>query len=517
MNFIETFHRTVRRYSSDTAIIFDDGWSLTYRELDDRTTRLANALNDRAGDRRAATLAVNGPTAIEMMIASQKRGIGNVQLPFRDSLSGLRSMLEPTDTATLVFDDANAEKALDVLDHTDIEYGIHAGKTSIDRDDVESYDVVLSDASIGEVEPYQDYEHGVFYTSGTTSAPKAVLFDQEKLWHGSTQAIMEMGIEETDTALVTTPWYHMMTCDAWILPHIQAGATLVVQSDFDPDETLRLAADHDATGLLAVPTQLHALADRQAEAEYDIDALSYIRIGGSIVTEGLVEKASEHLTEGVYNTYGLTEGGPNLTFAHPSVQDEHAGMIGKESFVSEVRVVEAADPDEVPDPEATVDPGETGEVIARGPGTCDGYMDRPEETEWLIIDDEWIRTGDVAEVNEDGYLYITGRVDNMFVCGGENIYPEEVEEVVETHEDVDEVVVVGVEDEKWGHQVACVVCPDADDLTEDELDEFCKDHDQLPNFKRPREYVLTKEKLPRTDTGTVQRETVQTEFFAEAE
>ncbi|WP_408960223.1 class I adenylate-forming enzyme family protein [Natrinema sp. 74] len=515
MDFIETFDRTVRRHSSDTALVSDDGRSLTYQELDERATRLANALNERAADRRVATLAINGPMAIEAMIASQKRGIGNVQLPFRDSPGGLASMLEPTDAGVLLFDDANAEKALEVLDRTDIKGGIHAGETSIDREDVESYDVALSDAPLEEVEPHPNYEHGVFYTSGTTSTPKAVLFDQEKLWHGSTQVVMEMSIEETDTALVTTPWYHMVTCDAWILPHIQAGATLVVQSDFDPDETLRLVADHDVTGLLAVPTQLHALADRQAEAEYDIDSLSYIRTGGSIVTESLVERASEHLTKGVYNTYGLTEGGPNLTFAHPSVQDEHTGTIGKESFTSEVRVVEAADPDEDPDPEATVDPGETGEVIVRGPGTCNGYMDRPEETEWLLVDDEWLRTGDVAEVDEDGFLYITGRVDNMFVCGGENIYPEEVEEVVETHEDVDEVVVVGVEDEQWGHRVACVVCCGSAEVTKDDLDSFCKDHDQLPDFKRPREYVLTTEELPRTDTGTVQRETVHTEFFAE--
>ncbi|WP_436348337.1 class I adenylate-forming enzyme family protein [Natronorubrum sp. FCH18a] len=514
MNFVDTFNRTVRRHTSDTAIISDNGRSMTYGELDDRTTRLANALNERAADQRVATLAVNGPAAIETMIASQKRGIGNVQLPFRDSPGGLVAMLEPTDTNLLVFDDANTEKALEVLNRTEIDAGIHAGDQSIEHDAVESYEVVLSDTSTDAVEPHPDYEHGVFYTSGTTSTPKAVLFDQEQLWHGSTQVIMEMGIDETDTALVTTPWYHMVTCDAWVLPHIQAGATLVVQSEFESDESLRLIEEHDVTGVLAVPTQLHALADRQREADYNIETLSYIRTGGSIVTESLVEKASEQLTRGVYNTYGLTEGGPNLTFAHPSVQDEHTGSIGKESFMSEVRVVEAAEPDEDPDPSAIVDPGETGEVLVRGPGTCDGYMDRPEETERLLVDG-WIRTGDCAEVDEDGFLYIIGRVDNMIVSGGENIYPEEVEEVVEAHEDVDEAVVLGLEDEQWGHRVTCVVCNESNVLDEDDLDQFCRDHDQLADFKRPREYVLTDEPLPRTDTGTVERETVYTEYFDE--
>jgi acyl-CoA synthetase (AMP-forming)/AMP-acid ligase II len=515
MDFVETFARSVRRHSSETALVTDDGESTSYERLDERTTRLANAIDERVPGDRIATLARNGRPAIEAMIASQKRGLGNVQLPFRDSPGALVSMLEPTEAELLVFDDANAEKALSVLDRTDIDYGVHAGERAIDRDDVEAYETLVSDGSTAEVEPHPNAEHGVFYTSGTTSTPKAVLFGQEQLWHGSTQVIMEMGIEETDTALVTTPWYHMVTCDAWILPHLQAGATMVVQSDFDPDEALRLVQEHDVTGLLAVPTQLHALADRQLEAGYDVETLSYIRTGGSIVSEGLVEKASEHLTDGVYNTYGLTEGGPNLTFAHPSVQDDHTGTIGKESFVSEVRVVEAVEPEEDPDPDATVDPGETGEVIVRGPGTCDGYMGRPEATERLQVD-EWIRTGDCAEVDEDGYLYIVGRVDNMIISGGENIYPEEVEEVIETHEAIEEAVVVGREDEQWGHRVACVVCAsNSNSLDTDAFDRFCKDHDELANFKRPREYVLTDEPLPRTDTGTIERETVYAEFFEE--
>ncbi|WP_049990243.1 class I adenylate-forming enzyme family protein [Natrinema salifodinae] len=514
MKLIDAFERTVRCHSSTTAIVTDDGRSLTYGELDDRTTRLANALTERAPGRRLATLAVNGVAPIEAMIASQKRGVGNVQLPFRDSPGALASMLEPTEAEILLFDDANAEKALSVLDRTDIETAIHAGEKSIDREGVVSYDVLLSDASTEPVEPHPEYEHGVFYTSGTTSTPKGVLFDQEQLWYGSAQVVMEMGIEETDVALVTTPWYHMVTCDAWILPHIQAGATMVVQSDFDPDESLRLIEEHDVTGMLAVPTQLHALADTQAAEGYDIDTLSYIRTGGSIVTEGLVEKAADHLTEGVYNTYGLTEGGPNVSFAHPSAQDDHPGTIGKESFTCEVRVVEAAEPDEDPDPTATVEPGETGELLVRNPGMCDGYMDRPEETERLLVDG-WLRTGDCAQVDEDGYLYIVGRVDNMIVSGGENVYPEEVEEVVETHESVEEAVVVGVEDEQWGHRVACVIACESDDLDVDGLDRFCKDHEELANFKRPREYEVTTEPLPRTDTGTIRRESVSAEFFDE--
>ncbi|UHQ98434.1 AMP-binding protein (plasmid) [Natrinema zhouii] len=513
MKYIDTFERTVRCHSSKTALVTDDGRSMTYGELDDRTTRLANALNERVPDRRIATLARTGMTAIETMLASQKRGLANVQLPFRDSPGTLASILEPTGAATLLFDDANAEKALEVLDRTAIQTGIHAGEKVIDHANVEDYEDVVANASTDPVEPDSAYEHGIFYTSGTTSTPKGVLFDQEQMWYGAMQVVMEMSIVETDTALVTTPWYHMVTTDAWILPHIMAGATMVVQSDFEPDEALRLVRDYDVTGMLAVPTQLHVLADAQAAEGYDVDTLSYIRTGGSIVTERLMEKASEHLTEGVYNTYGLTEGGPNLTFAHPSLQDDHTGTIGTESFTWELRAVEAADPDEDPDPTATVEPGEIGEIIARGPGMSDGYLDHPEESERTYVDG-WLRTGDCAELDEDGYLYIVGRVDNMIVSGGENVYPEEVEDVLESHEVVEEAVVVGLEDEQWGHRIACVVYANGpDDVDVEALDRFCEDNDELANFKRPREYAVASEPLPRTDTGTIERATIYEEFF----
>ncbi|WP_101295925.1 class I adenylate-forming enzyme family protein [Halegenticoccus soli] len=515
MKYTDAFERTVRCHPSKAAFITDDDRALTYEELGERTTRLANALNERAADRRIATLAVTGPTAIEAMLASQKRGVGNVQLPFRDSPGAITSMLRPTEAKVLLFDDANVEKAVEVLDRTEINTGIHAGEKAINRDDVEAYEEIVAGSSANPVEPTPDYEHGVFYTSGTTSTPKAVLFDQEQMWYGSTQVIMEMGLDEGDTALVTTPWYHMVTTDAWILPHLQAGATLILQPDFNPEESLRLVKNYDVTGLLAVPTQLHRLAETQAVEEYDVTTLSYIRTGGSIVTDRLVQKASRHLTDGIYNTYGLTEGGPNLTFAHPSSQEDHTGTIGKESFTWEIRVVEIADSEEAFDPTAVVSPGEAGELIARGPGMSDGYVDNLGATKRTYVDG-WLRTGDCAEVDEDGYLYIVGRTDNMIVSGGENIYPEEIEDVLETYEGVKEAAVVGLEDEQWGHRVACVLYTNGStNFDIDELDRFCKDHDQLADFKRPRRYELTTEPLPRTDTGTLERETIVVKFFDE--
>ena len=512
MNYLNAFRRTVRCYPDDTALVTDDGRRFTYAEFDRRSTRLANALHRRIPSGRCAVLTLNGLPAVESMIAGQKRGAANVQLPFRSGPGELLSMVDSADAEGLLFDDVHVQTALDVLDRGSFETAIHAGSKDVDQPDVESYEAVLSAASDELPSDLPDGDEcGVFYTSGTTSVPKAVLFDQEQMWYGATQVVMEHGIQETDAALVTTPWYHMVTSDAWIYPHLLAGATLVIHTSFTPDEALELMAEHDVTALLAVPTQLNAINDGQEEADYDVDALRYIRTGGSVVRPELVERTSELLTENVYNTYGMTEGGPNLSFAHPSAQEEHTGTIGKESFSWELRVVESVPLSEEPDPEATVDPGDRGEILARGPGMSTGYLDNPEAEEKSYTGD-WLRTRDVAEVDEEGYLYIVDRVDNMIISGGENVYPEEVESALERHDAVEEVVVVGLPDDEWGEVVCGVVVTDGS-VDAGELDGFCREVDSLADFKRPRRYALREEPLPRTDTGTVERERVVAEHF----
>ena len=514
MNYLNAFRRTVRCHPDDAALITDDGRRFTYTEFDRRTTRLANALHRRVPDGRCAALTLNGVPAVESMIAGHKRGTAGVQLPFRGSPGELLSMTDSADARALLFDDANVETALEMLDRGSFEAAVHAGSKQVDRDDVESYEDVLSAASsdLSADLPSGD-ECAVFYTSGTTSVPKGVLFDGEQMWYGATQVVMEHGIQETDVALVTTPWYHMVSSDAWIYPHLLAGATLVLHTSFAPDEALELMAEHDVTGLLAVPTQLNVINDAQEEAGYDVESLRYIRTGGSVVRPELVERSSELLTENVYNTYGMTEGGPNLSFAHPSAQDDHAGTVGKESFSWELRVVESVPLSDEPDPEAVVDAGERGEILARGPGMSTGYLDNPEaEKKSYTGGGEWLRTRDVAEVDEDGYLYIVDRVDNMIISGGENVYPEEVESALERHDAVDEAVVVGLPDEEWGQVVGGVVVTDGS-VDADELDEFCCENDFLADFKRPRRYALREEPLPRTDTGTIERERVVKEHF----
>ncbi|WP_433631115.1 class I adenylate-forming enzyme family protein [Halomicrococcus sp. NG-SE-24] len=512
MKLREAFKRTARCYPGKTAIITDDDREFTYAEFDRRSTQLANALFERIGSARCAVLALNSPAAVESMIAGDKRGAGTVQLSFRADTAELVEMAEVAAARALVFDDANAETALEMLNCGLFETAIHAGTESVDHESVDSYETVLAEAAdtLDDDLPVGD-ECAVLYTSGTTSTPKAVSFDQEQLWYGAVQGVMEHGIDETDTALCTTPWHHMVTTDAWLYPHFVAGATVVLHRSFDPEEALELIEEYEITGLLAVPTQLSAINGVQRKANYDVGSLSYIRTGGSIVSEDLIEETSEQLTDQVWNTYGMTEAGPDLTFAHPSVQKERPGTVGKEAFTWEIRIVEETPFDEDPDPEATVDPGERGEIIARGPGMSDGYIDN-DEAESKTYFDGWLRTRDVARVDEDGYLHIIDRVDNMIVCGGENIYPAEVERTLKEHPDVEECCVFGLDDDHWGEVVTAAVVTSAD-LSADDLSVHCKESDGLANFKRPREYCIIGEPLPQTATGTVARQELIEQYF----
>ncbi|WP_336023742.1 class I adenylate-forming enzyme family protein [Halobellus salinisoli] len=511
MQDIRAFKRAAKRYGDRTALITERGETRTYAALDRRTDALARALDERIGDDRTAALLNNGPAAVETMLAAQKRGSANAQLSFRGAAGELREMIRTAEAAALIYDEANAEMASAVLAEMDLEAALYVGEGDPRAADAERYDAVVSDA-----EP--DYpvtreptaETGILYTSGTTSKPKAVLQDQRRVWLGASQVVMEHGLGPDDVALVTTPWYHDVTTVAWIYPHLQVGATLVLQPTFEPPETMSLLEEHGVTGLLAVPAQLEALLNVDAEGSYDLSTLSYVRTGGAVVSSSLVERVRDRLTDGVYNTYGLTEGISNLTHAYPEEQLENPGTVGNASFNWELRVVEAAEPDEEPDPEAVVDHGESGELIGNGP-FVDGYLDSPKAEERLFVGEEWLRTMDIAHVDADGGLHIVDRVDNMIVSGGENVYPQEVQLAVEDHPAVREAAVVGLPDDQWGERIAAVVV--AEDVTEDALDEHCRQHEDLADFKRPRSYVLTAEELPRSDTGNLLRDEIRQTYF----
>lgn len=507
------FTQSVVRHPKKTAITTLDGTSYSYEEFDQRTSTLAHALNDRIGNERSASLLGNGFPALEVFIAAQKRGHANVPLNTRASVTEIEFMAENADARTLIFDDANADLAEEYLPRTDFESAIHVGEQGVSGNEVpiESFDTIVSTTDSASLEQKRGIEAGVYYTSGTSGKPKGVLTDQEMTWFASTNSALGLGLEADDIGLLTTPLFHQVTAASWAMPHFQMGAEIVPQPSFDPEGALDAIERHGITGLLAVPTQLKVLTKVQKENPRDLVSLTHIRTGGAPIDPDTVNKVREYLTEDLYNAYGITEGVGSMTVGGPDVQEKYPGSVGRQTFNWDVRVVEASDPDEDPDLTATVDNGEEGEIVAKGESAGDGYIDRP-EAEKQTFCEGWIRTGDVAKVTEDGDLYIVDRIDNMIVSGSENVYPQTVESVLEDHSAVEEAAVIGCPHEKWGETVKAIVKPQSGQISPGDLDTFCKDHNDLADYKRPREYEFVSESLPRSPLGNLRRSQIENRF-----
>ena len=216
----------------------------------------------------------------------------------------------------------------------------------------------------------------------------------------------------------------------------------------------------------------------------------------------LVHALHDHFFIGLVQAYGMTEMGPAITFLAQNDQLRKAGSAGQAALNHEIRVVRTRE-DGPSDPDDVVPVGETGEIIVKGPCMMVGYFNREEVTEKAMYKG-WYHSGDIGYLDAEGFLYVNDRVDDMIISGGENIYPREVEDVLHAHDGVLDVAIVGQPDDRWGETVTAFVVKKNPSLTEEELDEYCKNSDSLANYKRPRNYVFC-EALPRNASGKIQK------------
>lgn len=532
MRYTTAFDQSVARHPERVAVETLGGDRYTYADFDERTTALANALTERVGEARTASLLDNGLPALDVIIAATKRGVANVPLNTRSSPSELSFMAENGEARLVIVDESNREAASEMLGGADVERVLFVGEDPGPLDslgiEVESYDAAVdgADGSAPSNAPAGD-EAAIFYTSGTTGKPKGVPVDVEQCWYSSVQIMTDWHLPATSRSLVISPLYHVVTAVSWAMPTLQVGATAIPMAEFDPVEVLRTIEDRDITHFLAVPTMVHDLVEAQKEHEFDLSSLRAFRSGGAPISPALVREARERICEQFYFIYGTTEAISNITVAPPYVHDVDAGSIGRATQNWEVRVVEPASETADVDPTATVGPGGIGELIARGRPMTRGYLDRPAaerelfvpaagaddsgvETEREDFQGAWLRTGDIVRVAESGNLFTVDRIDNMIVSGGENIYPQEVEGVLEEFDPVEEAAVLGAPDDRWGQVAVAVVV--AEDVTEDDLEAHCRDHDGLADYKRPRRYVVSGEPLPRSPLGKLRRGIIRENF-----
>jgi acyl-CoA synthetase (AMP-forming)/AMP-acid ligase II len=506
--WIEGFMRNVRRYSKRIAMIDPAShkqW--TYTDLNNDTNRLCNALrkdNVGKGDVIMVQL-LNCAEFAFAYVAAHKMHAIFCPASYRLSPGELAQNIEDTTPKVIICCPSKKDsvlKALSIAKQNNTKVVIVGGED----DDVSiSYDSYIANET-AEEPPYTcDYsiydETTRLFTSGTTGRAKGVPMTSINEVLSAHDVMIHFPMSYKDVTMNTTPWFHRggLHC-AGPCPTFYAGATLVIMGKFEADKTLKYISRYKITFIVGVPTVLGELADVQESRGYDINELKGIVTTGSPLERSACIRYQKVLTPNIYNGYGTTETFWN-TFLRPFDLPENAGTAGASCIDDDVRVVKVyedrrAEPDDL----AAQDGSEVGEVIICSPAKspyC--YANNPEETE-RKYHNGFIYTNDLATWDENSFITIVGRKDDMIISSGENIYPTEIEAVLNQHPMVKDCIVTSVPDKIRGQIVTAYIVRNDNDLTPEDLDNFCKESPDIANFKRPRFYRFVAE-IPFNSTG----------------
>jgi long-chain acyl-CoA synthetase len=475
----------------------------TYSEWNDEVNRLANALmaeGVKKGD-RVSTFMFNTEELGTAFFACAK--IGAVFNPINFRLQGEEVAFILSDAAPKV---VLFEKAVEPVIASIENRFPYTAFWFIDNETPEyaaSYHEKVKAAEPRAVEADVDENdlYAIMYTSGTTGRPKGVMHKHRSMVEQSLTVIGATKLGAGDVGLVTAPMFHCAELHCAFLPRIHAGGSNVILHQFHPKKVLELIDSEKITKFFAAPTMWNMILQENL-SDYNIESLKLGLYGAAPMAPSLVHACHDRLGIKLVQAYGMTEMGPAITFLPEEDQLRKAGAAGQACLNHEIRIVKPNE-DGPSDPDVIMPPGESGEIIVQGPCMMTGYFNREDASE-KAMHKGWYHSGDIGYLDEDGYLWVKDRVDDMIISGGENIYPREVEDVLHAHEGVLDVAIVGQPDDRWGESVTAFVVKKDQAVTEEELDEWCKDSDSLANYKRPRKYVFVEE-LPRNASGKIQK------------
>jgi fatty-acyl-CoA synthase len=332
------------------------------------------------------------------------------------------------------------------------------------------------------------------YTGGTTGFPKAAILTHGNITWNAINTVASWGLRPDDVAILNAPMFHTGGLNVFTAPLVHIGGASIVCRNFDPDQVYDLLQDTKVTLLFGVPTMFLALQQHPRWATADFSRLRLVISGGAPCPPAVFERFWER---GIpfKSGYGLTEAGPNTFWLPDQDVKRKAGSVGFPLFHVDVKIVD--------DQGETCPPDQVGELLVRGPHVCAGYWNRREESA-RMLNDGWLHTGDLARRDAEGYHYIVGRLKDVIISGGENIYPAEVEAILGLHSDVAEIALIGVPDPKWGQTPLALVVPRPGRRpTLENLQAGCAG--RLARYKLPRSMVLL-DALPRTAAGKIDKE-----------
>ena len=480
------------------------GRDLTYAQLDDRASRVAEFLRADWGvttGSRVATLAHNRIDALELLFACAKLGAVLVPLNWRLAQPELEYILRDADAVGLVHDSAHAATARELGDTVPGERGPLRLLAFDDDGSHAAYEDVVAAASGRQLVHEPRDESALWYlmyTSGTTGKPKGVENTAGMALVNHLNIGMAAGLSAQDTFLSVLPQFHTGGWNLMALPMVFVGGTTVIPESFDPAQAIRLLSER-ATVFFGVPTMYQLMAEHPDWAAADLSRVRSWSSGGAAMPVPLLERLAPKGVA-VRQGMGMTETGPTAFLLDEANAIARAGSVGKPQPFVDVRIVDASGQD--------VARGERGELWFRGPGVTPGYWRMPEATEAAFVDG-WLRSGDIARQDEDGFYYIVDRAKDMYISGGENVYPAEVEAVILRLPGVRGVAVVGLPDERWGEVGHAVVeLEEGAHLDPDEVRAHCREH--LAKYKVP-VGVEVVQALPRNATGKILKHVLREE------
>lgn len=498
------------------AITFE-GSRWTYAQLNERVNRLARALDNlgvRKGE-RIGMLQVNCNQYMEAYFASAKHGAIFVPLNFRAKADELQYMIGNAEAKVLLV----GTRYMDMVDT--LLPQLPTVTTCIALEDKHNgtplYEDLLTASSPDEQSTEIEDEDItiLMYTAGTTGRPKGVPLTHNGFVSYVLENVEPASPEIEERNLLTVPLYHVAGIQA-MLAAVYGGRTLVMMRQFEVKEWMATVEREKATRAMLVPTMLKRVIDDPEFSGHDLTSLKVITYGAAPMPFEVIKKAIAMMPWVRFiNAFGQTETASTIAALGPEDhviegdEDERdkklkrlTSSIGRPLSDVEVKIVDTNG--------TTLPPGSIGELLVRGPRVMTGYWGDQEKSSQVLTPDGWLKTGDMGWMDEDGYIYLAGRGDDMIIRGGENISPEEVEHVLQSHPKVEDAAVIGVPDQEWGQQPRAIVVLKKDtQATPEEIIEFCRE--RLAGFKRPRSVIFV-DALPYNQMGKVVKKELRDKY-----
>ncbi|RUO25465.1 acyl-CoA synthetase [Aliidiomarina minuta] len=495
MNIAGFVARNARKYPQHQAVVSPES-THSWAQLDQQVNQLARYLSQQHkvqdGDRVALVLP-NSYAFIVAYFAVQRAGAIVVPVNVRLAAPELEYILQDSGAAT-VLTCSMTDEAVKLLQEK--------GTNAVWLDDV---DHLLQDVSNAPVDCDSDDDDlcALLYTSGTTGRPKGVLFNHKALLGVATMFAVEMEYKPESRLLSLMPFTHSAPLNLSLVAGTMVGCTHVVAPTFTPDLLLDLVEKEKTTHFFGAPVAYRLTAQHPDIANRDLSSMTHWIYGGGPLAADHAQLARKAFaSDQFYCVYGLTEAGPTGTLLLPEDHATKAGSIGyRAALNTEIRLVDEAD--------KPVETNQPGEIQLTGEGMMLGYWNKPEATAEVLTEDGWLRTGDIAIRDEDGFYWVKDRKKDLIISGGVNVYPREVEDALASHPEVAESAVIGVPHQEWGETVkACVVLKSDLDNAEEALKAHLKP--LLADYKVPR-LIQVMTELPHNANGKVLKHLLRAE------